>query len=141
MASSSSSAASGGKQQTVKQLLESIIERVPSVEAVIVSDGDGVELAHASAPSVDIKDINESISLISTFSNVSDQANKFTFGKNNTITTFFKNRTVIHVNHAPLVISFIAGTNANCGLLVGLVPDLKQALLPLQQIAASSQAI
>lgn len=91
---------------------------------------------------------------------VPSQAAKLQFGKNKHITAFYKDRTVVHINCLPLVISAVAAPNANIGLLLSMqqvrrtprvlrvatlqfvrahtCQDLRTALEPLRQVVEKS---
>eukprot|EP01114_Cavostelium_apophysatum_P002052 TRINITY_DN11792_c0_g1_i2.p1 TRINITY_DN11792_c0_g1~~TRINITY_DN11792_c0_g1_i2.p1 ORF type:complete len:103 (-),score=14.99 TRINITY_DN11792_c0_g1_i2:9-317(-) len=60
------------------------------------------------------------------------KANKLRMGKNKTITSFFEDRVVVHLNHMPLVISFIGDANLNVGALHAFSNDIKIAVEPLK---------
>lgn len=68
------------------------------------------------------------------------QAGKLRLGKNKIITAFFGRTMLIHVNYMPIVLSFIANSDANAGLLLGLVPELKTALETIRQTVSSEES-
>jgi len=120
----------------VQVYLRKIIERVNGLQTILVTDRDGVTLINANQSF--IEDPSDS-SLAATFSVCSEQASKLKMGKNKSITTFFDNKIFIHVNHLPLVISFIADKNVNVGVIQAFVGDVKRALDPLKSSIQESE--
>lgn len=53
-------------------------------------------------------------------------------GKNKTITSFYENKIIVHINHLPLVISLIGDNQLNAGVLLSFASDIKKALEPLK---------
>jgi mitogen-activated protein kinase kinase 1 interacting protein 1 len=53
-------------------------------------------------------------------------------GKNKTITSFYENKVIVHINHMPLVISLIGDKQVNVGVLLSFAADIKKALEPLK---------
>jgi hypothetical protein len=43
------------------------------------------------------------------------QASKLYLGKNNTITAFYKDHVIMHVNHMPIVVTFVGTSDVNTG--------------------------
>ena len=74
-----------------------------------------------------------------TFADLGDQASKLSFGKCGSITTFFGDRVVVHVNDSPLFYSLVGTPDANVGLILSTVNDLKSALAPIRSAVASHE--
>ncbi len=106
--------------------LKALLAKTPGLQAVTVSDRDGITLARAEAkqsPRLDTK------MLSSVFSSASEQASKLSLGTNTTITTFYEGCTVVFANYSPLVVSFVGGESLNVGLIVKtIVPELGEKL-------------
>jgi len=80
-------------------------------------------------------------SFSSSFTLAIQQVRKLNLGENKYITAFYKNRTIIHANHEPLIITLVAGQVANIGLILSrIVPDIKSKLEPVKKIVAESIA-
>lgn len=60
------------------------------------------------------------------------QAEKLNFGASKTCISCFDEVTLMHIAHYPLVITFVASPTANIGMMGLIVPQLKQALAPVQ---------
>lgn len=116
-------------QQGVSALLDQILGQVSGLEAIIISDRDGITIAHHHVQHFDLA---EEKTLATTFADFGEQANKMTFGATQSITTFFNDRVVVHVNDAPLLYTFVGQPDLNAGLVLAIVPELKQALSGLR---------
>jgi len=78
-------------------------------------------------------------SFSSSFTLAIQQARKLNLGENKYITAFYKNRTIIHANYEPLIITLVAGPVANIGLILSrVVPDIKSKLEPVKKLVADS---
>jgi len=114
-------------KKTLQDYFQTLLDRVPGLRTIVVSDRDGVNMAQVSkseGPQVD--------SFASVFSVAADQSAKLGMGKTGVITSFFTDRVVVHVNHLPLIVSFVGEPNVNIGLIYELIPELKASLDPLQ---------
>ena len=60
------------------------------------------------------------------------QSEKLMFGATKTCISCFEDVTLMHVAHYPLVITFVASSTANLGMMSHIVPQLKRALGPVQ---------
>jgi hypothetical protein len=110
-----------------------VIERIPKLAGIYVTDKDGVTLLKSiqsnssNENSVDAQNIFDP-ALVQVFSSCADQASKLTLGNNNSITTIHENYILIQVNDSPIAINLIAATDANIGLLNAAIPELKVKL-------------
>lgn len=107
-----------------------ILQRVVGLQAVLISDRDGVQLVKQTKD--DYKEESTDNHLATTFAVASEQASKLRMGKNLTITSFFEERVIVHVNHFPLIISMIGDSDLNVGVLLSFVSDIKKLLDPLR---------
>lgn len=71
-----------------------------------------------------------------TFAHTAEQAGKAGLGKNMHTTAFYDEATVVHVSVSPLVLTLLAESEANVGLLLDAVPQLTAAVEPLQAAMA-----
>ncbi len=60
------------------------------------------------------------------------QATKMGMGKMHRMTSFHGSLTLVHVNIAPLIMTFVHGPSSNCGMTLDLVPTLERALEPIR---------
>lgn len=54
--------------------------------------------------------------------------------------TFYKEKTIVYIQHLPLVISFIGGKDLNVGLLLAVQDELRHSLDPLQVAVKTAEA-
>lgn len=94
------------------------------LQTVLISDRDGATIYKAS----NVAEADSDVGLAATFAVASEQASKLRLGKNQTISSFFEKRTVFHVQHFPLIVSFIGDVDLNIGVLGALVPDIRKSL-------------
>eukprot|EP00029_Vermamoeba_vermiformis_P008998 TRINITY_DN4356_c0_g1_i1.p1 TRINITY_DN4356_c0_g1~~TRINITY_DN4356_c0_g1_i1.p1 ORF type:complete len:135 (-),score=30.74 TRINITY_DN4356_c0_g1_i1:15-419(-) len=127
-----------GNNDDIQLFLEKVIERVQGLQAILVSDRDGVSLLTAQSGAGE--ELNAENTLCTVFATAADQASKCGLGKNKTLTTFFDNRLFVHINHTPLIITLLAEPDANCGVLLSLADELKGALEPLRTSIKSIEA-
>jgi len=116
-----------GEEVDLQLYMERILERVPGLLALIVSDRDGVILLQVGKHEGTNKE-----SYLAVFGAVVEQASKLQLGKNRHLTAFYKDHILVHFNQAPLVVSAIAAPDANIGLLLSLQTDLRGATDPLR---------
>lgn len=55
-----------------------------------------------------------------------------------TVTSFFDNAVLIHINDSPLVITLVAANTAHVGALQALARELRPALSPLKKCVESA---
>ncbi|KAJ7400846.1 hypothetical protein BTVI_101595 [Pitangus sulphuratus] len=111
----------------------------PSVEglhAIVVSDRDGVpviKVANDNAPEHALRP-----GFLSTFALATDQGSKLGLSKNKSIICYYNTYQVVQFNRLPLVVSFIASSNANTGLIVSLEKELTPLFEELRQVVEVS---
>ncbi|XP_016095632.1 ragulator complex protein LAMTOR3-like [Sinocyclocheilus grahami] len=93
-----------------------LYKQLPSVEglhAIVVTDRDGVpviKVANDNAPEYALRP-----AFLSTFALATDQGSKLGLSKNKSIICYYNTYQIVQFNRLPLVISFIASSNANTG--------------------------
>lgn len=92
--------------------------------AIMITDRDGVPLVKVSDPKVPQNALRASF--LSTFSTTAEQASKLGLLKNKSIVCFFASYQVVHFSFLPLVVSIIATSQANTGLLLGLEKEIEE---------------
>ncbi|XP_063278977.1 ragulator complex protein LAMTOR3 isoform X1 [Prinia subflava] len=111
-----------------------LYKKLPSVEglhAIVVSDRDGVpviKVANDNAPEHALRP-----GFLSTFALATDQGSKLGLSKNKSIICYYNTYQVVQFNRLPLVVSFIASSNANTGLIVSLEKELTPLFEELRQ--------
>ncbi|XP_068087839.1 ragulator complex protein LAMTOR3 isoform X1 [Hyperolius riggenbachi] len=116
-----------------------LYKKIPSVEglhAILVSDRDGVpviKVANENAPEYALRP-----SFLSTFALATDQGSKLGLSKNKSIICYYNTYQVVQFNRLPLVVSFIASSNANTGLILSLEKELGPLFEELRQVVENS---
>jgi len=99
----------------------------------MVTDRDGVPLVkvadHSKVPQNALR-----ASFLSTFSTTAEQASKLGLLKNKSIVCFFASYQVVHFSFLPLVVSIIATSQANTGLLLGLEKEFEETVKRIKNI-------
>lgn len=108
--------------QDLKRFLYKKLPSVEGLHAIVVSDRDGVpviKVANDSAPEHALRP-----GFLSTFALATDQGSKLGLSKNKSIICYYNTYQVVQFNRLPLVVSFIASSSANTGLIVSLEKEL-----------------
>uniref|UniRef100_A0A9L0REG8 Ragulator complex protein LAMTOR3 n=1 Tax=Equus caballus TaxID=9796 RepID=A0A9L0REG8_HORSE len=109
---------------------------VEGLHAIVVSDRDGVpviKVANDNAPEHALRP-----GFLSTFALATDQGSKLGLSKNKSIICYYNTYQVVQFNRLPLVVSFIASSNANTGLIVSLEKELAPLFEELRQVVEVS---
>nr|XP_009687706.1 PREDICTED: ragulator complex protein LAMTOR3 [Struthio camelus australis] len=124
---------------SLQDLKRFLYKKLPSVEglhAIVVSDRDGVpviKVANDNAPEHALRP-----GFLSTFALATDQGSKLGLSKNKSIICYYNTYQVVQFNRLPLVVSFIASSNANTGLIVSLEKELTPLFEELRQVVEVS---
>ncbi|XP_053831813.1 ragulator complex protein LAMTOR3 isoform X2 [Vidua macroura] len=111
-------------------------DSVEGLHAIVVSDRDGVpviKVANDSAPEHALRP-----GFLSTFALATDQGSKLGLSKNKSIICYYNTYQVVQFNRLPLVVSFIASSSANTGLIVSLEKELTPLFEELRQVVEVS---
>eukprot|EP01103_Thecamoeba_quadrilineata_P013395 TRINITY_DN3711_c0_g1_i1.p1 TRINITY_DN3711_c0_g1~~TRINITY_DN3711_c0_g1_i1.p1 ORF type:complete len:134 (+),score=21.50 TRINITY_DN3711_c0_g1_i1:78-479(+) len=120
-------------------LLTNVLQRVPGLHEIIVSDRDGAIIVKVTQNEGFVKNNEEKDSLSAIFSLALDQAGKLGLGKSRSVVTFFEDKIVVQNNLYPLLMTFIGEPTLNVGFLVDIVaPDLRIALEPIRASIAAA---
>ncbi|KAK9721135.1 hypothetical protein K7432_003663 [Basidiobolus ranarum] len=103
--------------------IEKLIKRVDGLEAVLITDRDGVIILKAAVDNLSTKLLEPILS--NTFVVASDQASKLGLKKNHSIVNIFGLHQIVQFNFSPLVLSLVADSEANTGVLMDLGSELK----------------
>ncbi|XP_010212102.1 PREDICTED: ragulator complex protein LAMTOR3 [Tinamus guttatus] len=122
--------------QDLKRFLYKKLPSVEGLHAIVVSDRDGVpviKVANDNAPEHALRP-----GFLSTFALATDQGSKLGLSKNKSIICYYNMYQVVQFNRLPLVVSFIASSNANTGLIVSLEKELTPLFEELRQVVEVS---
>ncbi|KAM7449913.1 Ragulator complex protein lamtor3 [Porites harrisoni] len=116
----------------IHHYFDGLVARHEGILAILVTDRDGVPLVKVSDPKVPQNALRASF--LSTFSTTAEQASKLGLSKNKSIVCFFASYQVVHFSFPPLVVSIIATSQANTGLLLGLESDFEQTIRAVKSV-------
>uniref|UniRef100_K3X7C8 Roadblock/LAMTOR2 domain-containing protein n=1 Tax=Globisporangium ultimum (strain ATCC 200006 / CBS 805.95 / DAOM BR144) TaxID=431595 RepID=K3X7C8_GLOUD len=120
--------------------LNTVLDRFEALEAILVCTSEGVPLLKVMADEEKATlayDYAETV-LPTVFAGAAEQIGKLKFGAVQTVTSFFDNVVLIHINNAPLVITLVASNSAHIGALQALASELRPALSPLKKAVESA---
>lgn len=117
-----------------KRELNQLIKSIPGLLAILIIDRDGVPLIEVHkepAPELAMQASTLSLTVLA-----ADQVSKLGFGKNNTVCCEYENYQVITFNKMPssLVVTLIANSQANTGMLLALNSEFDEVLNELRKI-------
>lgn len=117
-----------------KKELNQLIKSIPGLLAVLIIDRDGVPLIEVHkdlAPELAMQASALSMTVLA-----ADHVAKLGFGKCNTICCEYENYHVVTFNKLPssLVVTLIANSSANTGMLLALGPDFDPVINELRKI-------
>ncbi|XP_061842876.1 ragulator complex protein LAMTOR3 [Nerophis lumbriciformis] len=116
----------------LKKYLFKQLQSVEGIHAIVVTDRDGVpviKVASDNAPGPAMKP-----GFLSTFALATDQGSKLGLSKNKSIICYYNSYQILQFNRLPLVVSFIASSNANTGLIMSLEKELAPLIEELRQV-------
>ncbi|KAF1336365.1 hypothetical protein FI667_g511, partial [Globisporangium splendens] len=120
--------------------LNTVLDRFEALEAILVCTSEGVPLLKVMADEEKATlayDYADTV-LPTVFAGAAEQIGKLKFGAVQTVTSFFDNVVLIHINNAPLVITLVASNSAHIGALQALARELRPALSPLKKAVESA---
>ncbi|XP_076348913.1 late endosomal/lysosomal adaptor, MAPK and MTOR activator 3 isoform X1 [Tachypleus tridentatus] len=116
--------------EEMKKYLHKIMSQIGGIHAVLITDRDGVPVLKAAtenAPELAMRP-----SFLTTVGMATDQAGKLGMGKSQRIACIYGKYQVIHFNRFPLMVSMIASSSANTGMILGLESELSSLIQDLK---------
>mmetsp|Transcript_13499 Transcript_13499/g.17584 ORF Transcript_13499/g.17584 Transcript_13499/m.17584 type:complete len:142 (-) Transcript_13499:615-1040(-) len=124
-------------------LLKGYVESVPGLETAIISSSNGSCIAQYSSAErkngqghkKDSKEESQkTVVVASFFPFVAEQVSKLCSGNVKSLTAFYEDKSLVHVNLSPLVVSFIGSSDMSTGALTdsGMLSRLEKGLGPLR---------
>jgi len=117
------------------QSLEAVLQTLP-LAAALLTDAEGAVLVRAGDEAH-----TELQRMAATFAQTVEHAGKLGMGKSSHTTAFYDKAVVVHVSVAPLVLTLLADSEANVGLLLDAVPRLSAAVEPMVQAVAEANQV
>ncbi|KAK7905045.1 hypothetical protein WMY93_017652 [Mugilogobius chulae] len=115
-----------------KRFLYKQLQSVEGLHAIVVTDRDGVPVIKVANDSAPVHALRPGF--LSTFALATDQGSKLGLSKNKSIICYYNTYQIVQFNRLPLVISFIASSNANTGLIMSLEKELAPLIDDLRQV-------
>lgn len=117
-----------------KKELNQLMKSIPGLLAILIIDRDGVPLIEVHKDLV--PELAMQASTLSMTVLAADQVAKLGFGECNTICCDYDNYQVVTFNKLPtsLVVTLIADSSANTGMLLSLGPDFDPVINELRKI-------
>ncbi|KAL3661716.1 hypothetical protein V7S43_013016 [Phytophthora oleae] len=123
----------------LQEKLNDVLSRYDALEAILVCTSEGVPLLKVSAEEKSELSYEYTETVLPTvFAGAAEQVGKLKFGAVQSVTAFFDDVVLIHINHAPLVITLVASNSPHIGALHALASELRPALTPLKKCVESA---
>uniref|UniRef100_A0A8C4R952 Late endosomal/lysosomal adaptor, MAPK and MTOR activator 3 n=1 Tax=Eptatretus burgeri TaxID=7764 RepID=A0A8C4R952_EPTBU len=119
----------------IKRYLYKQLSKVEGLHAIVISDRDGVPVVKVANDSVDHA---LRPAFLGTFAPATDQSSKMGLSKNQSIVCYYTHCQVVHFNRLPLVVTFIASSSTNTGLLFTLEKELEGVVSELRSVVETS---
>ena len=120
----------------VKNYLMKLINSVDGLLGIAVTDRDGVPLLKGSTEQV--PELALRPSFLSTFGTAVEQANKIGFQQSKSVICMYQNYQIVQINKSPMVVTFIADSNTNTGLLLNLETDMHDILNEVSKVVPAT---
>ncbi|CAI5746239.1 unnamed protein product [Peronospora destructor] len=123
----------------LQEKLNNVLNRYDALEAILVCTSEGVPLLKAVTEDKSELwyEYTETV-LPTVFAGAAEQIGKLKFGAVQSVTAFFDDVVLIHINHAPLVVTLVAPNSPHIGALHALAGELRPALTPLKRCVESA---
>ncbi|KAL5019363.1 hypothetical protein ScPMuIL_005085 [Solemya velum] len=118
--------------EDVKLFLHKVMKSIDGLHAIVITDREGIPLIKVStenAPELALRH-----TFLGTYGSAADQASKLGLQKNKSIVCIYQQVQVVQINHAPLLVTMVAGSDANTGVLLDIEKELKSALKDLSEV-------
>ncbi|KAI9917644.1 hypothetical protein PsorP6_012778 [Peronosclerospora sorghi] len=140
--------------QMLLKKLNDVLSRYDALEAILICTSEGVPLfkgwpmryylvmlvyivVAAEEKSELSYDYMETV-LPTIFAGAAEQVGKLKFGAVQSVTAFFDDVVLIHINHAPLVITLVSPNSPHIGAMHALASELRPALTSLKRCVESA---
>jgi predicted regulator of Ras-like GTPase activity (Roadblock/LC7/MglB family) len=117
----------------VEEFLDHIVDSIPGLECIRISDKDGVTILRAPGSIIEHHQANQILTLI--FSVTTEQTNRMQeLGEAEYVCTTFEKQIIVQYNLAPLCITLVAKREAKVGVLVQALPMIAKALTKVREV-------
>mmetsp|Transcript_37668 Transcript_37668/g.48535 ORF Transcript_37668/g.48535 Transcript_37668/m.48535 type:complete len:135 (-) Transcript_37668:297-701(-) len=115
----------------LQEFCDRILQRHEELQAVVISTSDGIPIGKAWRQGI-VTEAKLESGVAKYFSVAADQASKMGLGQLGHMTALYDNIVLCHINMPPLVVSCVADSQANIGIVLNNVPEIKEALEPIR---------
>ena len=127
----------------LERALQGVLARVPDLMMLLVSTTTGPLIIRVNA--AESASTTRSVEALETFLPVlftaaSSQIDKMRAGRTRSITMTYDHLVLVHVDDAPLTLTFVAEPSANLGLIWGVVPLVRKSLEPVRATVIAHDA-
>ncbi|TMW69450.1 hypothetical protein Poli38472_001606 [Pythium oligandrum] len=119
--------------------LQSVLDRFDKLYGILVSTVEGVPLLKVTREQNGLSSYEYAETVLPTvFAGAAEQIGKLKFGQVKSITSFFGDLVLLHVNDMPLVLTLVTGDSSQLGVLQVVAMQLRDALYPLKRSVESA---
>merc|ERR1712086_43616 len=122
------------QMSTPSEYLTRLRKRIPGVFAILVNHYQGPELLRAvedNAP-----DFGSNTDLAAAIGVATEQLSKIEM-KNRSLVAFCTEYVVVHLNHHPLVLTFIAHEDGAIGIIMDMADEIRKELEPMREFGST----
>jgi len=130
--------------EELKSEMRTLMDKIAGLNTIVITDSCGVPLIKVNKSESNLSSSSNHshhnntqdttrASMMSSFSQGADQANKLGIGLCRTMTCVYENYQIVHFNKSPLVVGLIANVKANTGLLLSLEHEFDSVCLELNK--------
>ncbi|XP_013406226.1 ragulator complex protein LAMTOR3-A isoform X1 [Lingula anatina] len=119
-------------RKELKKYFNHLMSLVEGLYAIIITDRDGVPVFKVStenAPELALRP-----TFLSTFGMATDQASKLGLSKNKSMISTYSAFQVVHLNKLPLIVTMVASSKTNTGMLLALERDFDNVLKDMRAV-------
>ncbi|KJE90871.1 hypothetical protein CAOG_02109 [Capsaspora owczarzaki ATCC 30864] len=115
--------------EALQGFFDRLLTRVPGLLAAIVTDRDGVIVVKATTSANPQATLQAGY--LASFTAAIEQASKIGLQKNTVVACSYESYQTVHFNHLPIILTFIASSEANIGVLLSLEDELAKVIEPI----------
>ena len=120
----------------MEEFLDHIVDSIPGLECIRISDKDGVTILRAPGSIIEHhQSHHQNVILTLIFSVTTEQTNRMQeLGEAEYVCTTFEKQIIVQYNLAPLCITLVATRDAKVGVLVEALPMIAKALTKVREV-------
>ncbi len=118
--------------EKLKKFLVSLADSVEGLFKIFITDKEGVPITHATGSTNSEAFLRPQ--LLTAYSLAVEQSSKLEWGQQKHMVCMYQNYQLVMLNCSPLMVTLIASSSANTGLLLSLKTDLEPVLKQLEKL-------